>query len=97
MVADPHHFNADLDPVFTLLRIRDPAFRVNADLDPDTSHLSDGILRLLVNRSSRLRFEPPGLYFEPLKLLHFDFNADSDSYFHFKCGSGPSSKNNADP
>jgi hypothetical protein len=25
---------------------------------------------------------PPGLYFEPLKLLNFDFNADPDSAFY---------------
>jgi hypothetical protein len=40
---------------------------------------------------------PPRLYFEPLKLLNFDFNADSDSVFHFNADPDPVSKNNADP
>jgi hypothetical protein len=74
-VADQHHFNADPDPVFHLHADPDLAFRFNAD-----------------------PFEPPGrpglycerprLYFEPLQLLNFDFNADPDPSFHFECGSG---------
>jgi hypothetical protein len=39
----------------------------------------------------------PQLYFEPLKLLNFDFNADPDPDFHFNADPGPASKNNADP
>ncbi len=39
------------------------------------------------------------LYFEILKLLNFDFNADPypDPAFHSHADSDPASKNNADP
>jgi hypothetical protein len=41
---------------------------------------------------------PAGLYFEPLKLLNFDFNADPYQAFHYNPDpdSDPASKNNAD-
>ncbi len=41
----------------------------------------------------------PRLYFEPLKLLNFDFNADPDPSFHTNADPDPdpASKNNVDP
>ncbi len=41
----------------------------------------------------------PRLYFEPLKLLSFDFNADPDPDFHSNADPDlcPASKYNADP
>ncbi len=46
-VADPHHFNADLDP----------AFHLNVDPDPDPApHQSDGNLRPVVYVPSRAPF-----------------------------------------
>jgi hypothetical protein len=46
-----------------------------------------------------LHFEPPGLhcersgpYFEPLKLLNFDFNADSDLAFYTNADPDPAEK-----
>ncbi len=53
-----------------------------------------------------LHFDPPGLYcdrprlyFEPLKLISFDFNADPDPAFHSNADPDlcPASKYNADP
>jgi hypothetical protein len=45
----------------------------------------------------RPRPSPPRLYFDPLKLLNFDFNADQDLAFHCNADPGPdqASKNNA--
>jgi hypothetical protein len=42
---------------------------------------------------------PPWLLFEPLKLLHFDFNADPDPSFHSNADTNPdpASQNNWDP
>jgi hypothetical protein len=40
--------------------------------------------------------ERPRLFFELLKLLNFDFNADLDPIFPFITDSDPASKNNAD-
>jgi hypothetical protein len=42
--------------------------------------------------------DPLRLYFENLKLLNFDFNADQDLAFHSSADPGPdqASKNNAD-
>jgi hypothetical protein len=39
---------------------------------------------------------PPLLHVEPLKLLNFDFNADSDQAVHCNADPDPASKNNAD-
>jgi hypothetical protein len=58
-VADPHHFNADPDPVshFIADPVPDPAFHFNADPDPDPALLeSDGNLRPPVYRPSRAPF-----------------------------------------
>jgi hypothetical protein len=41
--------------------------------------------------------DPPRHYFEPLKLLDFDFNTGPDPSFHFNSDLDPASKNNADP
>jgi hypothetical protein len=45
--------------------------------------------------------DPPGLHFEPPKLLFFYFNADNkpdpDPAFHFNADPDPASKINADP
>ncbi len=42
---------------------------------------------------------PPRLYFKPLKLLIFDFNADPNPAFHSNADPypDPASKNNANP
>jgi hypothetical protein len=45
---------------------------------------------------SGLHSERPRLYFQPLKLLNFAFNADPDPIFPFITDSDPASKNNAD-
>jgi hypothetical protein len=75
-VADPHHFNADPDP----------AFHLNVDPDP-APHQSDGNLRPMGYRDNLdlpgLHFQHPQPYFEPLKILNFDFSADPDPAFHF--------------
>jgi hypothetical protein len=43
--------------------------------------------------------DPPGLHFEPLKLLNVYFNADSDSVpaFYLNADPDPASQDNADP
>ncbi len=40
---------------------------------------------------------PLWLYFEPIKLLNFDVNADPDPALHSNSDSDPDSKINADP
>ncbi len=83
-VADPHHFNADLDP----------ALYIDADPHP-TPDLADTNLPPMVYRPSILSLQastgsvhgPPRLHFKPLKLLNFALNADPD----------PASKITADP
>jgi hypothetical protein len=40
---------------------------------------------------------PPRLYFSPLKVLNFDFNADQNSAFHSNEDRDPTSKKNVDP
>jgi hypothetical protein len=37
---------------------------------------------------------PPQFYFQPLKLVNFDFNADPDPAFHSNADPDPASKNN---
>ncbi len=87
----------------------DPAFHFFEDPDPVLLQ-SDGNLRPLVYRPSRAPYltlqaplvsahGPPLLYFEPLKLLYFDFNADLDPVFLFNANldSYPCPKKNADP
>ncbi len=81
----PLHFNADPNP------------------DPDPAHQSDGsptnalqtvkgtILSLQVSSSGRPG--PLRLYFEPIKLLNFNFR-DSDPVLHSNAGPDPASKNN---
>jgi hypothetical protein len=42
--------------------------------------------------------DPQRLYFEHLKLLNFNLNADTDPvFFHASADPDPDSKNNADP
>ncbi len=84
----------------------DPAFRSDADLDL-TAFQSDGNLRQLGYRPSRASYlasSPPlwtstalRLYFQPLKLLNFDFNADPDLGFYPDADPDPASKNSAEP
>jgi hypothetical protein len=98
--ADPYpafHLNADPDPAFQLNV--DLAFHLNADSDPDPAHLrSNRKLRLLTRHFSIVSDHgPPRLYFEPLKLLNFHFNADPDPAFYSNANPDPASKNNADP
>jgi hypothetical protein len=62
---DPHHFNADPDPAFHFNEDPDPAFYFNVDTDPNPApHQSDGNLRPLVYRPSKVPFEHPGLHCE---------------------------------
>jgi hypothetical protein len=96
-VLDPRHFK----------RIRIQFLTVT---DPDLALLqSDGNLRPLVYRPSRAPYftlqasiisthGPQWLYFEPLKLMYFDFNADPDPAFHLNANldSYPGPKKNAD-
>jgi hypothetical protein len=83
-VADPHHFNVDLDPAFH--------FNAGPDLDPASPLQKDMYLRLL-------SIDPPGLHFEPTKLFYFDFNADPDldSAFYSNADPDPASTNKGDP
>jgi hypothetical protein len=109
-VADPHHLDADPDPALHFYADPDTDFNLNTNPDPAPLQC-DRNLRPLVYRPYILQssiFEPPGLHCERprpstalfcklLKLLNFDFNADSDLAFHSNADSAPSSKNNADP
>jgi hypothetical protein len=65
-VADPHHLNADLDPAphqcYSNLRPTGPQI-----LQGSTFSLNASIVSVHC---------PPQLFFEPLKPLNFDFNAD---------------------
>jgi hypothetical protein len=47
--------------------------------------------------SPRFSCQRSWLYFEPPKLLNFDFDADPDPAFHSNANPKPASKNNADP
>jgi hypothetical protein len=75
------HFNADPDPAFhCLMRIRIQIFT--------SVQIRIQILLLIkmmgIYEASILRVHSPRrLYFEPLWLLNFDFNAVSDPAFHF--------------
>ncbi len=66
-VADPHHFNADLDT--------DKAFISNEDLDSAFHFNADANPALFKVMSLRL-------YFESLNLLNFDLKANPDPTFH---------------
>jgi hypothetical protein len=88
-VAYKHNFNTDAD--------LDPAFTLNADPYPDPASgstticlwtLRGSILSLLASVVSLHGFL--GLYFEPLKLLNYDFNEDPDPDLAFQCKSGSS-------
>ncbi len=65
MVADLHHFNTDTDPAFHFNADPDPTSYVNADPDPDP-HQSYRYVNL-----RPMVYKPPGLHFEPLRLLIF--------------------------
>jgi hypothetical protein len=98
-VADPHHFNADPDPVF----------HFNVDPDPDLVieviwicfHYFEDSLSLgsiLGLHASIVSFSgPQRLYFELVKLLNFDFNSDMDPSFYANTDPDLGSKNNPDP
>ncbi len=80
-MSHPHRFNAVPDP--------DSTFHCDAAHDPAPAlHQSDGLLRPLVSRPSIVSLQAsivsfsPQLYFEPLQLLKFDFNADPDPAFN---------------
>ncbi len=69
-VADPDQVQSDPDP--------------NADPDLDLAPRWSVVkLRRLDYRCDDWTTDPTGLYFKPLKLLNFDFNADPDPAFHF--------------
>jgi hypothetical protein len=106
---DPHHLYADPDPAVHFNADPNTTFRFDADPDPaPASCQSDENLRSLVYRPSKgfiLSLQasvlsvhgPPWLYFEPLKLLIFEFYVDQDPAFHSNADPDPASKNNADP
>ncbi len=95
----PNDFSADQDPYVRINVDPDPSFHFNADPDSDPAPLQrDGNLRQLVLRSFMAPLwaslppfvsvhGPLRLYFEPLKLLKFYYNADSGSgsSFSFSC------------
>ncbi len=102
--ADPDpsfHFNADQDPSFHFNADPDPSFHFNQShhqyhIDVHRDHLSS-IPHPMLHLSLRALIvsvkDPPLLYFEPLKLLNFDFNADQDlhgsrSSLFWESGSG---------
>jgi hypothetical protein len=76
---DLHHINADPDPAFH--------FDADLDLDPDpdpaphqiNAHLQPLQISILsLQTSIESVHGSPLLHFEPLNLLNFDFNADSN-------------------
>jgi hypothetical protein len=90
-VADSHYFNADLDLAFKFNAAPDPAFHCNGNPDTDQDHACHQIhsncdhwctdlLGPILNLHPSIFsvHGPPRLNFEPLKLLNFDFNADTD-------------------
>jgi hypothetical protein len=102
-------YNKDSDPdpdfYFCIMRIRiriqlftlnnedlgpDPAFHLNA---ARSSSSDEKLLSMAQFRASRL----PRLYFESLKLLNFDFNADPDPSCYSDADPDQASKNNAAP
>jgi hypothetical protein len=74
-------FNTDLDPVFTFIR-----FLIRIQLLFKVMGIFDN---WSMDRPG-LHSEPPAdLYFEPLKLLTFEFNADLDQALHFNADPDP--------
>jgi hypothetical protein len=74
----------------------DPAFHFNADPDPAPGHHRDRTCDHWSMEPPGFHFEPPGfhcerlrLYFSPVKLLNFDFNANPYSAFHFYADPDP--------
>jgi hypothetical protein len=79
-VADPHHFNADSDPAYTLLRIRIQLLTlIRIWIRVQLLLKVMGICDQWSEDPPRLHFEPPGLHcesprsstalFKPLKFL----------------------------
>jgi hypothetical protein len=84
-VADTHYNNAGPDPVFH--------FIVDPDPDPAPQQSNENLDHLSIDPPG-LHLDPQGIFcelprlcFEPLKLLHFDFNADPNPAFHSFGGS----------
>ncbi len=108
-VADPHHFYADPDQTFTLMRIRIRLFtsmRIRILLFTKVMLIYDhwsSTLHTVLAKAPFLSLHASIVSVKDTKRLNFEllelmkFNADPEPAFHSNADPGPASLNNAEP